>query len=431
MRLALIIAITISVLAPPQREAPSVVGAKTFVSTFGKFSIVLPNPTGFGPLTIPTPLGHARGQLFQFETKEATFGVGYGDAAQPLDGPVATKQFFDSATDRFNEVASANNGNIAAVKQIKLDKYSGIEQRVNLFTGTVIQRTYIVSRRIYEVVAVLKNTQRVYESIALGVLDSFKALTDADIQAQEAQKAAEAEPSPLPQTPAAQRAGSDASDEGLRGNVRSVLTESEDLSGTWSVQGRKRNSFATYNDKGNKVREERYDYTGNLTEITVYGFIDGSRVSASRWIEHEYNPPPVLSVSPPGASTKSDSRYGYRYEFKYDARKRLIEKTYFHSSGKIWLRYAYKYDGNKIERMVYAEDGSLNQRYLSVLDDKGNEIETTVFEIEGPVRHKDSFAYEFDAKGNWTKRTTSRIVMKDGREQREPSSVYFRKITYY
>lgn len=431
MRLGLIIAITISILAPHQREAPSVVGSQTFVSTFGRFSIALPNPTAFGPLTIPTPLGNARGNLFQWETKEATFGVGYGDAAQPLDGPVATKQFFDTATERFNKVASANSGSVAAVKQLTLDKHQGIEQRVDLFTGEVIQRTYIVSRRVYEVVAVLKNSQQVYESLALGVLDSFKVLTEADVQAKATQEAAKAEPSPLPQTPVAQRAGSDAIDEGLRGNVKTVTSETQDLSGTSSVPGRKRNSFETYNEQGNKLRTEFYDYQGNLDRIFVYGFIDGSRVADSRTIEHEYNPP--RGSAPPPASTgkKSDPRYHYKFDFKYDDKKRLIEKTWIQNNGDVWLRYVYKYSGNQMENLVYGADGSVNQRYLYKLDDKGNQVEQTIFERDGSIRVKRSFTYEFDGKGNWTKRSTSQVVMKDGRAQLEPASVQFRTITYY
>jgi hypothetical protein len=432
MRLTLIIAITISILAPHQREAPSVVGAETFVSSFGRFSIALPNPTRFGPLTIPTPFGNARGHLFQWETKEATFGVGYGDAAQPLDGPVATKQFFDGAVERFNKIASANSGNVGSVKQNTLDKYPGIEQRVALFTGSVIQRTYIASRRVYEIVAVMKNSQQGNESVAVGVLDSFKILSEADAQTKEAQETAKAEPSPLPQPPVAQRPGTDASDEGLSGNIRAVLTESEDLSGRWSVLGRKRNSFDTFDEQGNKLKSDFYDYQGNLFQVTVYGFIDGSRVSTFRTIAREYNPPPLVIASPPGgAAKKSDPRYGYRFEFKYDDKKRLTEKTWFHSDGAVWLRYVYKYNGSQKAELVYREDGSVSQRYLSTLDDKGNEVEKTFFEPDGSIRTKESYKYEFDSKGNWTKRTTSKVVTKAGRQQLEPYSVHYRTITYY
>ena len=159
--------------------------------------------------------------------------------------------------------------------------------------------------------------------------------------ARQAQEAAKAEPSPLPQTPVPQRAGTDASDEGLRGHVRTVLSESQDLSGTWSVQGRKRDLLDTYNEQGNKVRTEEYDSKGNLSAITVYGYVDGSRVSAFNSIDREYNPPPlIVSVAPaPGAEIKKpDARYQYRFGFKYDDKKRLTEMTYFQSTGEIWLR---------------------------------------------------------------------------------------------
>ena len=433
-RLALVIAITISMLSATQRELPSVVGARTFVSLEGRFSILLPDHNGFGPLSVPTPFGNANGQMYQWETKEATFAVGFADAVRPLQDAETVKQFFNLATDRFNQAATANSGNIAPVKQLTLDKYPGIEQRVDLFTGAVIQRTYIVSPRIYEMVAVLKNNQRVYESVAIGTLSSFKLISEAEVTAKRSEEAAAAEPSPLPQKPVTPREGSDATDDGLHGRVKSVLTESEDLSGTWAVQGRKRNSFDTFNEHGDKLRTESYDYRGNLDRITVYGYIDGGRVATSKTIEHEYNPPPIsvaLGPSPEGVVKKSDPRYQNRFEFKYDQKKRLTEKTWFRSNGEVSLRYVYKYNGNQKEEFVYAEDGSLNQRYSYLLDDKGNVLERAYFEGDKSTGSKSSFTYEFDAKGNWTKRTTSRIVKKDGREQVVHYSVDFRTITYY
>ena len=426
-RLALIIAVTLSILAPAQSGLPSVVGAPAFVSLDGRFSISLPHTNGFGPLTIPTPFGDARGGMFQWQTKEGTYGVGYADAAKTLEDPDTAKQFFNAATERFNKLATANSGNVKPAKQITLDKYPGIEQRVDLFTGSVVQRTYLVSRRIYETVVVVNNSQRQYESIAVGVLDTFKVLSEAEVTLRRSEEAAKAEPSPLPQTPIAPRDGSDASDEGLRGGVKSVLTESQDLSGTWQVQGRNRDSFATYNQQGNKLRSESYDSKGNLDTITVYGYIDGGRVASFKSIRQEYNPPPGSVAT---AGSKSDPRYQHRFAFKYDEKKRLIEKTSFKSTGEVWVRHVYKYNGNQREELLYTGDGSLRWRALSALDDKGNEVKQT-FEGEGAEPLKESFTYEFDSKGNWIKKTTSRLVMKDGREQFEPYSVVFRTITYY
>ena len=430
MRLALIVAITISVLAPHQREAPSVVGAQRFVSTFGKFSIALPNPTRFGPLTIPTPLGNARGNLFQWETKEATFGVGYGDAAQALDGPVATKQFFDGATERFNKVASSNSGNTAAVKQIALDKHQGIEQRVDLFTGTVIQRTYIVSRRVYEVVAVMKNNQRVHEKLTLGVLDSFHVLSEAEVKAKEAEELAKAEPSALPQTPVAQRAGSDASDAGLQGRVKSVLIETQTFSEIGS-RPRKRGSLDMYNEQGNLIRSESYDNNGNVSAIKVYGYLDGSRVSKVADVDRDYNPPPPALSAPPPGSKRPDPRFQYRSEYKYDEQKRLTEESTFLNDGKLWMRTVYKYKANEKEQLDYSDDGSVSQRVVYTLDTKGNAVEETVFSEKGEARYRISYTYEFDSNGNWTKRTSKHVEITDGGELPLPTTVYFRTITYH
>ena len=89
--------------------------------------------------------------------------------------------------------------------------------------------------------------------------------------------------------------------------------------------------------------------------------------------------------------------------------------------------------GNELEELVYAEDGSLNQHYISMLDKNGNEIERTGFDPrDGAVGAKYSYEYVFDPKGNWTKRTTSKVVMKDGRAQADPQYVDTRRfITYY
>jgi hypothetical protein len=67
-----------------------------------------------------------------------------------------------------------------------------------------------------------------------------------------------------------------------------------------------------------------------------------------------------------------------------------------------------------------------------VLDDKGNRVEWTIFEVrDGTISSKLSYVYEFDAKGNWIKRTSSKWVTKDGRSYYEPENVYYRKIMYY
>jgi hypothetical protein len=429
-RLALIIAISIAILSPAQRESRSAGGTPRFVSLEGRFSISLPDGSDFRKhtqLIIPTPSGDAYGHLFEWQTKEGTFSTGYADTFQPLKDPEAIKQFFDGATERFRRLAAANGGKIAVVKKITLDNHPGIEQRGDLSGGSIIERVYLVSRRIYETVVVVKNSQRDM-STAVGVLDSFKLLSDPEIT----EAALKAEPGPLPQTPEAPRAGSDTDDEGLRGPVKSVRTEIQYLSETplTRMGGRTRSSLTTYNEKGNKLRTESYDFKNNLFRIEVYGYLDGSRVSASKIILREYDS--AIGVGGGGRSNKNpDPRYNQRFEFKYDEKKRLTEKTDFFSNGDIWERYVYKYERNQKEELVYSENGSLVRRHLYLLDDKSNVIESTDFDPDGSVRLKGSYTYEFDSNGNWTKRTNSWNVVSDRLRRLGLPSVLLRTITYY
>jgi hypothetical protein len=385
-----------------QRESRSAAGAPRFVSLEGRFSISLPNESSLTRLTIPTPVGHAFGNWYEWRTKEATFAVGYADSFEPIDDPKAIKQVFEGVTERLRKFVEANDGKIVVDKKIMLDKYSGVEQRADLLRGSTIQRTYLVSRRIYETVIVVKNSQREYESTAVGVLNSFKLLSDSEIT----EEALKAGPGPLPQTPEAPRAGSDVGDEGLRGPVKSIRTENRYRSETPSTKMLPRFSITTYNEKGNKLREESYDFKNNLSQITVYGYLDGYRVSASKSIEREYdNLPPVRRGVTLSSNKEMDPRYQHRFEYKYDEKKRLIEEIDFLSNGEIVQRHVYKYEGNRKEELLYLENSSLAWRDLYILDDKGNKIEDTDFERDGSVSSKISYTYNFDSHGNWTKRT--------------------------
>jgi hypothetical protein len=411
-------------------EPPSLLSDNSFTSLEGRFSISLPQQNhGFSQLTIPTPFGVARGDAYQWRMKEATFVAGHADAPVPVDSPEAAKQIFEKMHEQLKKLATENNGTIKDDKPIQFGKFPAVEQRVELFSGSIVQRTYLVSRRLYQTSMVVRTAQREFESAAMKVLESFKVLDESDVSAKVAEAVKKAEPAPLPQEPVVQRAGSDATDDGLHGRVKTVLEESQDLSGTWTVQTKKRDSFVQYNEQGNRLRREFYDYKGNLDEIAVFGYIDGKRVSDSRMITQEYNPPPMIVTAAPGSVVKkSDPRYQTSFEFKYDDQKRLVELSWIRSDGTRFLRYVYNYTATELESLVYSEDGSLNQRSVSTLDAKGNEIERTSFD---PRDNKPgatySYVYEFDSHGNWTKRTTAKKVGT----QMKPQYVDLRTITYW
>lgn len=428
---------TITVLAqgpPPVAPAPSAKQTDdTFTSLEGRFSIALPQIHGVRGLSISTPFGTAKGDAYFWRLDQGSFIAGHADAPVAVDSPQTAPKVFASLREEVKKIATANNGNLREDKMIQLGKYPGVEQRVDLFSGFVVQRTYLVSHRLYQVSMILRTEQREFETAALKILDSFRVMDESEVSARLAEEAKKAEPSPLPQEPVAQRAGTDATDDGMHGPVKTVLEESQDLSGTWSVQIRKRDSFVQYNKEGNRVRQEEYDYKGNLYDITAYGFIDGARVSTSKTITRDYNPPPVSVPGAPGTVVKkSDPRYQTKYEHKYDEQKRLIEYRWFRSNGDLFHRIVYNYKSNQLERLVYSEDGSLNQRYLLNLDAKGNEIDRTSFDTrDNKPGATLFFTYELDSHGNWIKRTTSKQVDKYGKVQMEAQYVDFRTITYW
>jgi len=70
-----------------------------------------------------------------------------------------------------------------------------------------------------------------------------------------------------------------------------------------------------------------------------------------------------------------------------------------------------------IVREYSSAHGALQEysKRVSTLDEKGNVLEDTDIDVkDGSIKGKRSFAYEFDAKGNWIKKSSSKWITKDG-----------------
>ncbi|HYE66135.1 MAG TPA: energy transducer TonB [Pyrinomonadaceae bacterium] len=93
---------------------------------------------------------------------------------------------------------------------------------------------------------------------------------------------------------------------------------------------------------------------------------------------------------------------------------------------------AYDIKGNKIESSYYPIAGAtLTGKEVYQYDDKGNISEMTLLGTDGSLMSKETYEYEYDFVGNWTKMTTSVAVIEGGRLSFEQSEVTFRTITYY
>src|SRR6185436_10503374 len=64
-------------------------------------------------------------------------------------------------------------------------------------------------------------------------------------------------------------------------------------------------------------------------------------------------------------------------------------------------------------------------------DEKGNISEMTLMASDGSMVSKETYKYEYDSLGNWTKMTTSVAVVENGTITFEPVEVTYRTISYY
>jgi TonB family protein len=87
--------------------------------------------------------------------------------------------------------------------------------------------------------------------------------------------------------------------------------------------------------------------------------------------------------------------------------------------------------GRKIDAVVYPVERSQPGRAQYVYDNKGNAVEMVLLGPDGSILSKESYRYEFDQLGNWTKMTSAVAVYENGKIIFEPTGVTYRTISYY
>jgi TonB family protein len=93
---------------------------------------------------------------------------------------------------------------------------------------------------------------------------------------------------------------------------------------------------------------------------------------------------------------------------------------------------AYDLKGAKIENAYFPLSGeTLTGKESYKYDEKGNISEMTLQNTDGTLLSKETYAYEYDMVGNWTRMTTNVAVVSGGKLSFEPVEVTYRTITYY
>ncbi|HLL99768.1 MAG TPA: hypothetical protein VK400_01830 [Pyrinomonadaceae bacterium] len=315
-------------------------------------------------------------------------------------------------------------------KPYPFDGSSGTEIQIFYPNGKGIMRYFFAGKRFYLIAMSIRLGDS--EARVRRILDSFSLLDTATLVAV---KLAEAEPSPLPQTPAAAKFKSDALDNNLRSRVESVV---EDIQYAGKAK-RERHSERYYNEQGNLVREVDY-LDGYPSDITVWGYIDGNRVSDVNFIffDDDQLPPSerstgVIRIGSPDEANllPRDWRYSTKYDYKYNENGQLTELLKYQNNGRLSSRTVYNYKENQREEITFDGGGAETSRTLEILDKDGNVIEQNFMTAAGKFEDKTVYAYEFDSKGNWIVQEALKAKKIKGKTVMRPVWTAWRTIKYY
>src|SRR5690349_3513648 len=91
----------------------------------------------------------------------------------------------------------------------------------------------------------------------------------------------------------------------------------------------------------------------------------------------------------------------------------------------------YSLKGNRIENTSYPIGSSLVGKEEYKYDERGNITEMTLRDDRGAIMSRESYTYDFDKFGNWTRMVTSLVLFENGQLKREPVEVTYRTVTYY
>jgi hypothetical protein len=217
-----------------------------------------------------------------------------------------------------------------------------------------------------------------------------------------------------------------------------------------------RNKFS-YDAGGNRISEEWYN-GDDLLEYSLASKYSGKGflMESKKQIPESGFEKCIYETDPSGHPVKCTTQDSTgaligSTTFKYDEYGNCIEEDFFNAKGKLTAKNLYQYDSRKLKTVEenYGADGSmmgrkkftyehrgrlsaqenfdnngkLVEKNMYVYNDNKDEIEWTNYNRGGHVQYKYTYTYEYDAQGNWTKKTE----LHDG----EAAFVALREISYY
>lgn len=233
---------------------------------------------------------------------------------------------------------------------------------------------------------------------------------------------------------------SDSEADGLKGRVKTVLTEYNAVTrGPGAPAEGRHQPLRTdyYDENGNLTRSLVYDSDGRPSDVFEYFFLNGERVYKTGNVQSKDSLPTVVKPSRQEGREERDPGYDVKLIYKYDARGNRVEELQYLNDGSLEARTVYEYDGKGMlkAKYDYGHGGELSTSNTYTYNGKGDITGETVWEhggdSKGTILHKYSYTYEFDTMGNWIKRIESDAAGPAPPSNNPVTLITYRNITYY
>jgi hypothetical protein len=149
--------------------------------------------------------------------------------------------------------------------------------------------------------------------------------------------------------------------------------------------------------------------------------------------QHVAAPLPNASLTQPGSNREQDGLKGPVNRVRTETAKLFVRSGKLLEGPRELLESTtYDQQGDKVESSYFLV--SVNSRVGHeeyAYDDKGNIRELTVRDDKDSILSRETYAYDYDALGNWTRMVTSRIVYEGGKLVPQPTEATYRSITYF
>jgi antitoxin component YwqK of YwqJK toxin-antitoxin module len=264
--------------------------------------------------------------------------------------------------------------------------------------------------------------------------------------------------------------GTDWSRHHLRGRVLYAHLDVADLAHKareWVEEDRRPLNTIAFNEDGYVVKEILYNLHGGVSQIgsmkyDVHGnqresLFKNPRGGLLSSLVCEYDEAGKLLEC---VSTQAEGLIiKQRCRPLYNKAGKKIEETWFYEDGTLNRKYVYRYrlTGEVVQQVLckYDDEGSLEEKHVTIYDEQGNVLEASCFDregrkIAGPIRYRysdegveieaatislkgdlystTSYHYDFDALGNWIKRLE---VFKTNDSGFETRVITYRTLEYY